>query len=114
MNMNGMYHEDENNKKVLEATANRDRFKDEADVVLKGDADSANKNYAVIKPEDGYKGVTNVDNPFEFAHKNDDVKVLVIHGDGSFNRFNFAINARVNSVEVPDEPSEDDTNEDNE
>ena len=54
-----------------------------------GDADTPNQNYAVTKPEEGYEGKTVVANPYDFAQEvNPSVKVLVIHGDGTFDRYN--------------------------
>lgn len=88
MNMEGMHHEDQDNKKLLDATINRDKLMDEADIVLVGKANNPHQNYEVTKPEGGFNGVELVADPYKFADQNLDKKVLVIHGDGSFDRYN--------------------------
>ena len=99
MNMQGMYKEDAENKSLLEGAVAVHKLVEEADVVLEGKADNPNQDYEVTKPEAGFiekEGDTPlkmVANPYQFASEHDNTKVLVIHGDGTFSRYNHIANA---------------------
>ena len=87
MRMDGMYREDQETQKALEGLQAIAKLEDEADVVLEGGTENIIGGYNVVKPEGGFEGIESVDNPFAFAQENN-VKILVKHGDGTFERFN--------------------------
>lgn len=87
MKMSSMYREDQEAQKALEGLQAIAKLEDEADVVLEGGTENVIGGYNVVKPEGGFEGIESVDNPYVFAQEHD-VKVLVKHGDGTFERFN--------------------------
>lgn len=91
MRMEGMHVEDQDTKVALEKLQNIAQLEEEADVILVGGTDEIIKDYTVTKPESGYDGITKVDNPYIFSQNYPTVKVLVKHGDGSFERFNHSL-----------------------
>lgn len=91
MRMEGMHTEDQDTKEALEGLMNIAQLEEEADVILVGGTEEMIKGYTVTKPESGYEGISNVENPYEFSQKYPTVKLLVKHGDGSFERFNHTV-----------------------
>lgn len=91
MRMEGMHTEDKDTKKALEGLMGITELENEADVVLVGGTEEMIKDYAVTKPEGGFNGITTVDDPYKFCQDNPTVKVLIKHGDGSFDRYNHEV-----------------------